>query len=117
MPILSVRQFSPLMTQRVSIAHRTGFDNYGKPTFGSDTVYQAAVVGQMRLVRDLTGQQVPARQSIYLMSNLAVEPDDRVTLSTADVGSTEPYALTPPIIAVSRYPFLRGQYATVIHLG
>ena len=34
-----------------------------------------------------------------------------------DTGSTEGYALSPPILAVGRYPFLAGQFCTVLYLG
>ena len=117
MPVVSVRSFAPLMTQRVRIAQFTGYDSYGAPAFGSDVTYQCAVVGEMKLVRNAQGQEVPSQHSVYIMSNLALQPADRVTLSTQDVDSTEQAALSPPIIGVGRYPFLRGQFCTVAYLG
>lgn len=117
MPIVSVRAFAPLMRQRVSIKAKTGYDDRGGATYGSPTVYQCAVVGEMKVVTSESGEQVPSRQAIYLMSAAAVRPEDHVTLSTGDVGSTESYALTPKIIAVERYPFTRGQFVTVVRLG
>lgn len=116
MPI-SVRAFAPLMRQRVTVTPLTGYDAFGRPTYGTAVVYQAAVVGKMRLVRDAAGQQVPSRQTVYLMSNAAVRPEDKVTLSTGDVGSTESYAINPPILAVGRYPFTAGQFFTEIALS
>ena len=117
MPFASVRQFSPLCRQRVRIAQYTGYDSYGQPAWGADTTYQAAVIGEMKLVRDFHGQQVPSRQTVYLMAALAMQPNDRITLSTEDVDSTEDFALKPPIVSVGRYPFLRGQYFTAVYLG
>lgn len=116
MPILSVRQFAPLMRQRVTIAPKTGSDSFGEETYGAAVTYQCAVVGEMRMVMDQHGQQAPSRQTCYLMSNAAVRPEDLITLSTGDVGSTESYAINPLILAVGRFPFLAGQYATVIYL-
>lgn len=116
MTVVNVRQFASLMTQTVSIAPKTGYDAYGKPTYGSDVTYKAAVVGEMKLVRDTRGQQVPSKQQVYLMSNAAVRPEDRITLSTGDVGSTESFAIIPPIVAVGRYPFVAGQFVTVVAL-
>lgn len=114
---VSVRLFGPLMRQRVTTAPRTAFDDVGSPTYGTRTTHRAAVVGEMAMVRDAHGQQVPSHQAVYLMSNAAVRPGDLVVLSTGDVGSTESYAISPPILAVERYPFLRGQFATVLRLG
>lgn len=113
---MGVRVFSRLMRQRVRIAPRTGYDSNGRPAFGADVTYQAAVVGEMRKTRNTQGEEVPSRQTVYLMSNAAITPEDRITLSTDDVGSTETYAVTPEILAVGRYPFLTGQYVTVVAL-
>ncbi len=116
MPLVTIRQFSALMRQKATITSWTGNDQYGKPTYGAATAVQCALVGDMKLVRDRTGQLVPSRSQLYLMSNMAVQPQDLVTLSTADVGSTMTSLLQPPILSVGRYPFLAGNFCTVIHL-
>lgn len=115
----SVRQFAPLMTQQVKIAAvcSTGYDDYGNAQFGADVTYQCAVVGEMKMVTNDRGQEVPSQHTVYLMGNPAVRPEARITLSTDDVGSTESYAINPDIVAIGRYPFLRGQYCTVVYLG
>jgi len=111
--MISVRAFAPLMKQRVSIARKTGaYDDFGQPSYAAAVTYQCAVVGEMRKVVKASGEEVPSRQQIILMSNAHVTPEDRVTLSTSDVGSTESYALQPEILAVSRYPFVNGQFVT-----
>lgn len=116
MAILTVRAFGPLMTQRVTIAPRTGYDSYGNAAYGTDVTYQCAVVGEMKLIRTARGQEAPSKQAIYLMSAAAIRPEDRVTLSTGDVNSTEEYAIHPPILAVGRYPFTTGQWFTQLFL-
>ena len=116
MSFVSVRQFAPLMKQRVTVAPKTGYDDFGKPAYGTAVVYRAAVVGEMKLIRKATGEEAPSKQQVYLMSNAAVRPEDQLTLSTGDVASTESYAINPLILAVGRYPFLRGQFATVLYL-
>lgn len=106
------------MTQRVTIEPFTGHNEFGEATcYGTGKVYEAAVVGEMKRVLDSQGVETPTMQSCYLMSNDAVRPEDRITLSTGDVGSTEPHTLQPPIVAVARYPFTEGQFCTVVHLG
>ena len=78
--------------------------------------YQCAVIGDMKQVLGASGQQVVSKQTVVLMSNVAVNPNDRVTLSTQDVDSTQDAALKPPILAVGRYPFTRGMFVTQLFL-
>jgi len=115
-PVPSVKAFAPLMRQKVLIAPRTADDSYGDATFGTNVSYKCAVVGDMRIVRNVAGEEAPSRQTIYLMSNAAIGPQDRITLSTGDVGSTESFAINPEILAVSRYPFTAGQFFTEVAL-
>ena len=116
MPTPTVKAFAPLMTQSVSIKPFSSYDDTGEASYGAAVVYQCAVVGEMKLVRDANGQEAPSRQQIYLMSNAAIRPEDYITLSTGDVGSTESYAINPKIMAVGRYPFTAGQFVTTVHL-
>lgn len=117
MPALSVRSFAPLMTQHVTIARKSSYGDYGESAFSAGVVYQGALIGEMKAVRRANGDEAISSQSFYMMSNAAFTPEDQVTLSTSDVGSTESWALQPQIIAVERYPFTRGQFCTVLRLG
>jgi hypothetical protein len=117
MGVPTVRAFAPLMRQRVSIEPCSTYDSYGAPSYGTAVVYQCAVVGEMKMIMKADGQEVPSKQAVYLMSNAAVRPEDRITLSTGDVGSTESYAINPAIVAIERYPFTAGQFVTVVRLG
>lgn len=117
MPFVSLNVFSPLMTQRVSIAPRASDDVYGQASYGAAVSYQCAVVGEQRMVQTDNGREVPSSQSVYLMSNAPIRPEDQITLSTGDAGSTESFALHPRIVAVSRYPFLSGQFVTCLALS
>ena len=106
-----------LMTQSVSIAARSGVDSYGKPTYStSPTTYVARVVGRRRLVINAVGQEVPSDWTVYLYGNPAVTPQDKVTLSTADTGSTATLAINPPILGVGRYPDEGGMVYTALFL-
>mgnify|MGYP001614272230 CR=1 FL=1 len=115
MPVLSVRQFAPLMRQRLTVAPFSSYNTYGEPSYGSAVTYQCALIGDMKLIRNAQGQEVPSKQTAYLMSNAAITPEDYVTLSTDDVGSTESFALHPVILAVGRYPFVAGNFASVLY--
>ena len=116
MGFVNVRLFAPLMRQRVLIAPLTSYGTYGEPAYGADVSYQCAVVGEQKMIDQPHGQEVPSEQAVYLMSAAAIRPEDRITLSTGDVGSTESFAINPKILAVERYPFLAGQFATVLRL-
>ena len=105
-----------LFTQTVTISPYTGQSGYGVPTYGAGVVYRARVVGKHRLARDLAGKEVVSTQTVYLQSNKAVDPKDKVTLSTGDAGSTEATRLTPPLISVGRYRFERGAHHSVLFL-
>lgn len=115
MAVVSVRAFAPLMTQRVRIARKTsGYDDYGNQAYGSDVSYQAAIIGKITRVTTAGGEEAVSGKQVVLMSNAAFTPEDRITLSTEDVGSTELWALQPEILSVNRFPFLRGQFVTEI---
>lgn len=116
MPVISVRQWAPLMKQRVTIKPFAGYDSFGKPTYGTAVIYQCALIGEMKVVRNDAGQEVPSKQTAYLMSNAAVRPEDQITLSTGDVGSTQSYAINPRILSVGRFPFLSGQFLTCVYM-
>ena len=105
------------MKQRVTIARKTsGYDSYGQPVYSAGVVYQAAVVGEMKKILKANGEEVVSKQQCYLMSNAGMTPEDRITLSTEDVASTEKWAVQPEILSVRRYPFLQGQFCVEIDL-
>ena len=116
MAVLNVRAFAPLMKQSVTIERKSGYGDYGETSFSAGVVYRCCVVGNIKKVRKSDGEEAVSSQQVYLQSNLGFTPEDRITLSTNDVGSTETWALQPEILAVSRYPFLAGQFFTEISL-
>ena len=97
------------MGQSVSIAPFTGRDGFGAATYGAAVSYPARVVGKVRQVRDARGQEVVSSQTVYVMTDQAFTPLDKVTLSTGFVNSTEADRTTPPIVATARYPGADGQ--------
>ena len=117
MGVSGLRWWRSLMTQSVAIAARSGVDRFGKPTYStSPTTYVARVVGKRRLLVNAAGQEVVSDWTVYLYGNPAVTPQDQVTLSTADTGSTATLALTPPILGVARVPDEGGMLYTALYL-
>lgn len=107
-----------MMQQTATIAPRTGQDGFGVATYGTAVSYRCRLVGKRRQVLNAAGQLVISNQTLYLLSADNVLPSARVTLSTGDVGSTESWSLTPPILATGRYPDEHaGFHHTVIYLA
>jgi hypothetical protein len=105
------------MSSRVQILARTGLNGYGEAgTFSAAVTYQAHLSGKRRMVRNSEGQEVVSSQAVYLAGAPAVQPGDRIVLSTDDVGSTASGALQPPILAVERLNDEYGPHHTVIFL-
>ena len=119
MPVVSVRSFAPLMRQTVLIQRMSSYGDYGERVWTTSTgeTYRAAVYGEMKKVRLSNGEEVPSRVTAVLQSNAAIRPEDRIVLSTEDVGSTESFAISPEILAVERYPFGGyGQFVTILRM-
>ncbi len=117
MPISRLNPWRSLMTQSVTITSRTGQDKYGKPTWSTaPATYQARVVGTRKRVINSAGQEVISDWTVYLGDNAAINPDDKLTLSTADMGSTATLAINPPILSVGRYPDEGGMLYTALYL-
>lgn len=111
-----VSRWRHLMSSRVSVAARSGVDGYGKPSYGAAATYAAHVRGERTLVRNASGQEVVSSQTVYLATAASVLPSAQVTLSTSDVGSTEGWALHPPILAVERRSDQNAPHHVVLRL-
>lgn len=105
-----------LLTQSVSVAPYASRNAYGEDSYGAAVTYRARVVGKRSKVINAAGQEVVSDQTVYLGTANAVDPRSRVTLSTADAGSTEEYAIHPPIISTGRYPDENGNHHSVLFL-
>lgn len=114
---MSVRAWQSMFTQTIRVSPYTGVDGYGKASYGQAVDYRARVVGRMRMARDVSGKEVVSTQTVYLQSNDAIDPKDKVTLSTGDVGSTDPVRINPPLIGVGRFPDEQGQLYTTLYLA
>lgn len=109
-------ELQPLLRQSVTIAPRSSIDGYGEITYGAAVTYRARVAGQRKLVRGPTGEEVLSTHRVWLSSAAVVGAQDRITLSTGDVGSTETGALQPPILEVYVYADETGRKVTVLDL-
>lgn len=106
-----------LMSSTVLVAARTTMNAYGEASYGTNVSYPAHISRKRRIVRNAMGQEVVSGQAVYLGASPVVDPTARVTLSTAEVGSTESALVFPPIVAVERRSDQYGPHHTVIFLG
>jgi hypothetical protein len=105
-----------MMSSSVLIAAKTGMDTYGKPTYGADVAYRAHIARGRTMVRTVTGQQIESGQAVYLSGSDAIQANARLTLSTADTGSTESFAINPTILKVDRLNDENGPHHVVLWL-
>ena len=100
---MAISEFSDLLLQTITIEPFVGHDGYGNTTYGTAVSYFARVVGKRQLIRDMKGQEVTSEVTVYLLSNVAVDPKSRITLPS-DFVPTQ-----PPILATGRYPDESGE--------
>ena len=95
-----------LLIQTVTIEHVTGRDGYGKPTYGSATVYPARVVGKVRMVRGADGVERVSSATVYLNTTDTLTTD-RVTL---------PGGAKPLILSLGTVPDDKGTHHQVLYV-
>lgn len=105
------------MSSAVTIANPLSVDTYGKPTYGTPVSYRAHLSRKRMLVRGDNGQEIESKQQVHLDGAPAVLPSAQVTLSTADVGSTEGWAIHPSIAGIERRFDGDGPHHVVLYLG
>lgn len=111
-----VTSWGHMMASSVTIEPRTGQDGYGAPSFGSGTTFKAHISRKRTLVRNANGEQVESGQCVHLMTATQILPTARITLSTADAGSTMPTLTQPLILAVERRQDQAGHHHVVVFL-
>lgn len=109
-----ISAWSRLMSSTVLVAARLGTDDYAKPNYDTAVAYKAHLSRKAQLVRTQDGQQVQSLLSAHLNSSVVILPTAQVTLSTADVGSTEATLTHPTIVAVDRRYDQGGPHHTVL---
>lgn len=112
----SIQRFRHFMSSTVLVAPRTGMDDYGKPVYGTDVAYRAHLSHKRSAIRSAQGEVIDSQQTIHLMTNVNIFATARVTLSTGDVGSTESWAIHPPILGVDQSFDQTGSHHVVLYL-
>lgn len=112
-----ISQWLHMMSSRVVVSPRSGKDNYGKPAYGLGVPYQAHVAKGARLTLAAQQQNIVDAVQIYINGTVPILPTAQVTLSTADVGSTESFDRQPKLLAVERRFDENGPHHVVLYCG
>ena len=108
-----------MMRQTVTITPRSSENQRGKPTYGSATTYRARVITGGKERMDRQGRLIRPAHTVWVATADHIAPDSKITLSTADVGSTEDVLTSPPMLGPPRrFANERGKFThTKIELG
>lgn len=85
--------------QSVTFETPGAYDDYGNPSTGTSTAYNAILIQRSKLVQDRQGRQVVSSCQILLNGAVSVNPESRITL---------PDGTQPRIINVGKTPDFDG---------
>ena len=86
--------FRELMTETVTIAPKSGQDQYNEATFGTAVSYQARIVGKIMELRDRRGEQVTTTFELWLDTVDTIQPDAQLILTGSKWIDTTPEIFT-----------------------
>ena len=90
------KDFSDMLSQSVTIYRRTGVDSYNKPVYDAGTPYECRVTFGTKVVRNRTGEIVPASGTVWLFSRIQISVDDKIIfLSDSEPSPAETTQLFP----------------------
>ncbi len=92
---MALDEFNDFLKDTVTVEPLVSRDGYGTPTYGAAVTYQCRVSGAQKQVVDVAGVERTSKARIYIMSNPAIEPTDRLTMPAGFVPQQ------PPILAVN----------------
>lgn len=89
-----------LMPHFVTVEKRISTTEYGVPTYGTSSRYQARVERKRRMVRNAAGEEKISTVTVYFGSTPGLNPEDRITL---------PDGTTPVILSTESQPGAVGE--------
>lgn len=98
-------EFSDVLNQTITIEPVTGYDKFGKRTYGTAVSYECRIVEKLERVVDFDGRDTSATTVVWGLGHPTsgvpnVGPDSRVTL---------PDGTQPPVIYYAVYPDETGR--------
>jgi hypothetical protein len=104
--------FLELMPFTVTVAPKSGQNQYNESTYGTAVEYQARIAGKIMELRDARGEEVTTTFEIWLDTVDTISPDAQLTLTGAEWIDT-----TPEIFTVRRVTDENGNSHVQISCG
>ena len=86
--------FLELMPYTVTIAPKSGQNQYNEPTFGTAVSYQARIAGKIMELRSKKGEDVTTTFELWLDTTDVIAPDAQLTLTGSQWIDTTPEIFT-----------------------
>ena len=97
-------ELQALMNQTLTIEAPATFSGSGEvATYDAAVTHKCQLSGRRRQTVDANGQPVISGMTAIFESASPIDIRSRITLTTADVGSTEPHLRQPALQSVHRY--------------
>tara|TARA_R100001086_G_scaffold234689_1_gene157072 strand:- start:622 stop:990 length:369 start_codon:yes stop_codon:yes gene_type:complete len=86
--------FLELMPYTVTVAPKSGQNQYNEPTFGTAVSYQARIAGKIMELRSKKGEEVTTTFELWLDTTDVIAPDAQLTLTGSQWIDTTPEIFT-----------------------
>ena len=86
--------FLELMPYTVTVAPKSGQNQYNEPTFGTAVSYQARIAGKIMELRSKKGEEVTTTFELQLDTTDTIAPDAQLTLTGSQWIDTTPEIFT-----------------------
>lgn len=86
--------FLELMPYTVTVAPKSGQNQYNEPTFGTAVSYQARIAGKIMELRSKKGEEVTTTFELWLDTTDTIAPDAQLTLTGSQWIDTSPEIFT-----------------------
>ena len=86
--------FLELMPYTVTVAPKSGQNQYNEPTFGTAVSYQARIAGKIMELRSKKGEEVTTTFELWLDTTDTIAPDAQLTLTGSQWIDTTPEIFT-----------------------
>jgi hypothetical protein len=101
--------FTEFFAHVVNIAPYASQDGYGAAAYGTGIDYPARIVNTVKMIRAADGQERVSNTSIWIGTDAAISPKDKLTLPSAFSPQT------PPILRVDRVTDDEGIHHTKLY--
>lgn len=105
----AIDQWLDFMPDTITIDPYGSQNKYGEETYGASATYRSRVVGKVRKVTDMNGQERVSTVTAYIGGTPTITPRDRITLP-ARFNPTQ-----PEILAIGLWPDESGTHHVAVY--